>query len=394
MYHGYCIFSLLDNNYISLNWNFFNINNPNNPYATSNNQTPEIVFNDTGKYIINAIIETPCQTDTIADTITILYSQSIDISTTDDTICKGQSTTLIATGTDSYQWSTGQSSNNISVSPTTTTTYSVNGYSNIGCPAVGSITIYVNSGFDLSYINNPEICGQNNGSIILEVSGGNPPFNYNWSNGSSDLLINNLSSGSYKVTVTDVNSCFETVNINVDDHNTVSANFSYVTTNITIDNPVVNFINNSSGGTNFFWDFGDGDTSNQHSPEHAYENIGTYTVMLIVSDDQNCVDTAITILEIKDFFTYYVPNVITPNADGQNDVFHIFATNIELNDYSMRIFNRWGNQLFYSTDPSKGWDAKYNGKLVPQGVYYYIINFTDSQNYNKHILQSNLTVIY
>lgn len=388
------IFTLLENNYISLNWNFFKINNPNYLYATSNIQSPEIAFNDTGKYIIYAIIETPCQIDTITDTITILSSQSIDISTTADTICKGQSTTLIATGTDTYQWSTGQSSNNIIVSPSTTTTYSVTGYSNIGCPAVSSITIYVNNGFDLSYINNPEICGQNNGSIILEISGGNPPFNYNWSNGSSDSLINNLSSGFYQVTVTDANSCFETANIYVYDHNTVSANFSYAPTNITIDNPVVSFINNSSGGTNFLWDFGDGYTSNEHSPEHTYETIGTYTVILIVSDDQNCVDTAITILEIKDFTTYYVPNVITPNDDGQNDFFHIFANNIELNNFEMRIFNRWGNQIFFTTNPNIGWDGKYNGKLVPQGVYYYIINFTDSQNYNKHILQGSLTVIY
>jgi gliding motility-associated-like protein len=178
------------------------------------------------------------------------------------------------------------------------------------------------------------------------------------------------------------------------DHNTVSANFSYAPTNITIDNPVVSFINNSSGGTNFLWDFGDGYTSNEHSPEHTYETIGTYTVILIVSDDQNCVDTAITILEIKDFTTYYVPNVITPNDDGQNDFFHIFANNIELNNFEMRIFNRWGNQIFFTTNPNIGWDGKYNGKLVPQGVYYYIINFTDSQNYNKHILQGSLTVIY
>ena len=388
------IFTLLDNNYISLNWNFFNIINPNNLYATSNNQSPEIVFNDTGKYIINAIIETLCQTDTITDTITILGSQSIVISTTADTICKGESTTLIATGTDSYQWSTGQSSNNIIVSLTTTTTYSVTGYSNIGCPAVGSITIYVNNGFDLSYINNPEICGQNNGSIILEISGGNPPFNYNWSNGSSDSLINNLSSGFYQVTVTDANSCFETANIYVDNHNTVYANFSYTPTNITIDNPVVSFINNSSGGTNFLWDFGDSSSSTEFSPNHTYTSIGTYTVMLIVSDDQNCVDTAITILEINDFTTYYLPNVITPNGDGQNDFFYIFATNIELDNFTMRIFNRWGKQIFFTTNPNLGWDGKYKGKLVPQGVYSYIINFTDSQNFNRHTLHGRITVIY
>ncbi len=387
------IFSLSENNYISIEWNFFNLNNPTNLYNSSNDQTPAIVFNDPGRYIINAILETPCQTDTIYDTITVI-SQIIDISAIDDTICKGQSTTLMVNGANSYLWSNGQSGSNISVSPMTTTTYSVTGVNNFGCPGVCSITIYVNHGFDISYTVSPEICSQNNGNIILEIAGGNAPFNYSWSTGSSDSLINNLSSGIYRVTVSDANGCVETANITVDYHSTVFANFHYIPTNITIDNPIVSFINNSSGGTIFFWDFGDGNTSSEYSPNHTYEAIGTYTVMLIVSDDQSCIDTAIDIIEIKDFTTLYLPNVITPNNDGQNDVFHIFATNIELDDYSIRIFNRWGNQLFYSTDPSKGWDGKYNGKLVPMGVYYYIIIFVDSQHHNRHTLQGEITVIY
>jgi gliding motility-associated-like protein len=387
------IFSLSDNDYISIEWNFFNLNNPTNLYASSNDQTPAIVFNDPGKYIINAIIETPCQTDTIHDTITVI-SQIIDISAIDDTICKGQTTTLMVNGANSYLWSNGQSGSNISVSPMTTTTYSVTGVNNFGCPGVGSITIYVNYGFDISYTASPEICNQNNGNIILEIANGTPPFNYSWSTGSSDSLINNLSSGIYRVTVSDANGCVKTASITVDHHSTVFANFHYIPTNITIDNPIVSFINNSSGGTIFFWDFGDGNTSNEYSPNHTYAAIGTYTVMLIVSDDQNCIDTAIDIIEIKDFSTLYLPNVITPNDDGQNDVFHILATNIELDDYSIRIFNRWGNQLFYSTDVSKGWDAKYNGKLVPMGVYYYIIAYIDSQHHNRHVIQGEITVIY
>jgi gliding motility-associated-like protein len=60
----------------------------------------------------------------------------------------------------------------------------------------------------------------------------------------------------------------------------------------------------------------------------------------------------------------------------------------------MRIFDRWGKQIFFTTDPNLGWDGKYNGELVPQGVYYYIINFTDSQNYNKQILKGEVIVFY
>ena len=50
--------------------------------------------------------------------------------------------------------------------------------------------------------------------------------------------------------------------------------------------------------------------------------------------------------------------------------------------------------LSFTTDPNIGWDGKYKGELVPQGVYSYIINFTDSQDYNRHTLQGEITVIY
>jgi len=60
----------------------------------------------------------------------------------------------------------------------------------------------------------------------------------------------------------------------------------------------------------------------------------------------------------------------------------------------MRIFDKWGKQLFFTTNPNLGWDGKYKGELVPQGVYYYFINFTDSQYYNKHTLHGKITVIY
>ena len=70
--------------------------------------------------------------------------------------------------------------------------------------------------------------------------------------------------------------------------------------------------------------------------------------------------------------TIYVPNVFTPNGDGVNDVYFLMSTNIT--SFNLNIFNRWGQLIFNSNHPSKGWDGSYGGKEVPDGVYIYIID--------------------
>ncbi len=66
--------------------------------------------------------------------------------------------------------------------------------------------------------------------------------------------------------------------------------------------------------------------------------------------------------------------------------------------FSQKEGNNWyfgtNAGLSFNTNPNIGWDGKYKGKLVPMGVYYYIIIFIDSQHHNRHVLQGEITVIY
>ena len=74
-------------------------------------------------------------------------------------------------------------------------------------------------------------------------------------------------------------------------------------------------------------------------------------------------------------------NAFSPNGDGINDFFIVESRNIV--EYQMIIFNRWGNSVFESNDPSIGWDGRYRGKDVPEGTYFYIISAVgaDEQKY-------------
>ncbi|MCR5395611.1 MAG: gliding motility-associated C-terminal domain-containing protein [Bacteroidales bacterium] len=79
-----------------------------------------------------------------------------------------------------------------------------------------------------------------------------------------------------------------------------------------------------------------------------------------------------------------IPNLITPDSPtGTNQVFKVKYQS--LTKFEMWVFNRWGQQLFHTKDPSQGWDGTQSGKPVPTGAYYYLIKATgtDGIHYNK-----------
>jgi len=88
----------------------------------------------------------------------------------------------------------------------------------------------------------------------------------------------------------------------------------------------------------------------------------------------------------------FVPNAFTPNNDGLNETFKpvglsiLNGSDITEMQYDFRIYNRWGELLFETHDVTQGWDGKYEGAYVPEGVYVYIIDAHgyDSQNFYIH----------
>lgn len=83
-----------------------------------------------------------------------------------------------------------------------------------------------------------------------------------------------------------------------------------------------------------------------------------------------------------------IPNIFTPNNDGSNDLFIIEG--ITNGNWELRIFNRWGNEVFFTDKPqSEGWNGinRINNTQVPSGVYYYILKQVDSDNYYKGNIQ-------
>lgn len=90
----------------------------------------------------------------------------------------------------------------------------------------------------------------------------------------------------------------------------------------------------------------------------------------------------------------YVPNVFSPNDDGRNDLFQTFSGCLFL-DYSLAVFDRWGNQVFRAENPETGWDGRYRGKELPPGVFVWVLEF-EAELFGKGTRRSqwgNVTLI-
>lgn len=147
------------------------------------------------------------------------------------------------------------------------------------------------------------------------------------------------------------------------------AAFSY-NPNIGFGSTPISFTNYSVGADYYSWLFGDGNVTVENNPTHAFNQEGEYEIILISSTEHGCADTAYGSVTIIDGFN--IPNIITPNGDGVNDFFELTLTGYE--DFSCAIFNRWGETVYKTDQPSMFWDGSALGKgKASDGVYFVVI---------------------
>ena len=100
------------------------------------------------------------------------------------------------------------------------------------------------------------------------------------------------------------------------------------------------------------------------------------------------------IVEINGQTVFYVPNAFTPNGDEVNNVFiPIMTTGFDPSDYSFVVYNRWGETVFESYDISIGWDGTYQGEVVQDGTYAWILNFKHVSEDNRFVRRGIVTLI-
>ena len=232
-----------------------------------------------------------------------------------------------------------------------------------------------------------DTCGQGKGVAIINVSLGTPPYSYLWKpDGITTQTHNQLFEGFYEVVVTDFNGCVDSTFVEVkDDIPYPQASFDYRIEGEDVLTQEVQFLNNSVGTSQWTWNFGDGESSNEEYPRYHYDYAGDYLVQLLASNGF-CVDTTYKYVNIDPMLLVYVPNAFTPGINGKNDFFFPQGEGIELESYDMFIFDRWGKLLWQTGNFSKKWDGTnmFSLKEVPVGTYAYLIKFREYADLDRH----------
>ena len=200
---------------------------------------------------------------------------------------------------------------------------------------------------------------------------------YLWPDGSTNNTYNAAGSGSYWVEA-HKNGCIvrDTIDLQIKDLRQDLGPDQALCIGVPL-NVSLNAVLRTPGATGL-WSTG------QHDASIVVQDTGQY--WLLVTDAPCSFSDSVHIsLEFCDCPAHF-PNAFSPNQDGLNDVFSIiFQKGCPVKHYQCSVYNRWGQRVFYSADPDKGWDGTWNGVMQESGTYMFNLSVsTGTQSAESH----------
>lgn len=342
-----------------------------------------------------------------ADSIKITVHPPLvtSVAVSKDTICNGESSTIAVTANGgmpgalySYQWNNGLFPINSNVViPVNTTLYTIKTSDGCSDPKIDTVVIVLNPSFSTTFNTSTITCYGDPGFASAIVT---PPANYSYTWNTSPVqttsTVNNVIAGkSYTIKIKNTTTgCSLDTFIKIPSYPTIKALFS-PNPNLScvpFEDKLITFLDLCNGADSGYWNF-DGNIIpyvKGNSPQFEFQNAGGHNVNLTVYNKGNCMDAysmQICILESTELF---VPDIFSPNGDGQNDVFYVRGKGIQ----SLRfvLYDRWGEKVFESTDPDIGWDGTFKGAPAATAVYVYYLEAL-MLNDKKIIKKGDVTLI-
>lgn len=354
------------------------------------NSTNPLTGLNAGTHVLHLIDKNGCKKDStifITTPAKLLISNLITTNPTCEGYADGSITLKASGGINPYSYaidSTTYKSNN-SFTNLKEGGYSLHVKDSNNCRADTMVQLvgYPHILLDSTAIKSTSCWGLSDGEFTLYASGGNPPFRYSAVDFPDTITTphyDSLKAGNYVVTITDLTNCSKTVTITVPQPDLISLE-TVVTPNNCIQLDTIGGVTVlASGGTqpySYLWNTGSTDSS-----IHNLEN-GNYFVLVI--DKNNCKDSIVSQVGYDDCCRPSIPNAFTPNGDGKNDVFYIlYKGDIELKEFS--IYNRYGQQVFTTSNIHAGWNGLIDGTPGDLGSYYYYVKLICG-NKKDHIVE-------
>jgi gliding motility-associated-like protein len=308
----------------------------------------------------------------------------------DQTVCEGTPIMLSSAGTSNLTWNNGVTNNIPFYQVVGTVVYIVQDSLPTGCIMFDEVSVTVHPN-PFVMARDEEICPGEGATLFGEGA-----LTYTWTGGVIDgVEFYPTSTATYTVTGSNQFGCSATAEATVLVHEGPIADFNILDFSLTTVSPGTGFDNLSSGAVSYEWNFGDGSwNSNEFEPYHEFptDDAGSYEIILTATSAEGCTDDRIKYVYVTQDYTIYVPNAFTPDGNGVNEIFKPVLDGFDPQDYTLYIFNRWGDLVFESHDMEVGWDGKYSQHDigVQDGVFTWkieagIANSSDSKIFVGHV---------
>lgn len=356
---------------------------PNNTYLGSGD-TIQVCPNSSQSYYAKATYDLCGSQLFLYDTVTITKQQPITftINSITDANCFDESTGAINCnangGSNSFTYTTNGNPTSNNSTGLHANTYTIVATDAFNCTASTTVTVGEPTKVTLNNtLLEDVLCKyQNNGKIHLLSSGGTPPYLYLTGNGTPQNFpeFDSLYAGIYQFYTADARGCLDSIQLEVkqpDSLLTVDLVPTIATCINKKDGTIAAF---ASGGNSGFYAY---EWTNTNPIQTAQTAIGLATGVynVVVTDANNCITASQIQLEQELCCQLFMPDAFTPNGDLRNDVYTIIERGGGVILGEFRIYNRYGQVVFSTSDINKGWDGTFKGKDQNSDTYFYILQY-------------------
>ncbi|NVK63222.1 MAG: gliding motility-associated C-terminal domain-containing protein [Flavobacteriales bacterium] len=335
-----------------------------------------------------------------------------------DSICPGFSSDLSATASGgigapyTFTWSTGDvftgnGVDQITVSPGASSDYTVTISDGCESTPVDLLTNVYVAPLPVPSVNvlNPNQCEPAQFQIVNTTP--NTLYSYWLVDGNQQFVNQNtivtwdMYAGSYdlQLVITSTDGCVDSATFTdllvVDP--LPEANFGYSPNPVLMFNTEVNFTNLSYNGSTYEWFFEEGNPSfsTDENPTVMFPDgvDGEYDVTLITTSDLGCTDTITIPLVVLPEVLMYAPNAFTPDGDEHNQNWRIHIVGIDVYDFQLQLYDRWGELIWESRDPEEGWDGTFKGQPCQVGTYTWVVRAKDLLNDGQYVYNGHVTLL-
>lgn len=367
-------------------------------YVWSNGDSSQIITQlSAGNYTVTISDANLCPVTGGTD-ITDITPPTLFISDSSITTCQRNNAFLeveVMNGTSpfAYRWSSGEETKRIENIPAGTYTVTITD-ANLCQDTISYTIIDITPVIAIDTLS-PEYCLRKDGWITIDVQNNVNDYTIDWTPivSHSGNHAYNLSHGNYSIFIID-GDCEVDFSFSIPMIPGPDADFSVTYNGNVINiNTTLQFLDHSTGAIHWFWDFGNGETADVPNPFLNYLEANRYIATLTVEDINRCIDTSSMEIVVQDVTSIYIPNAFSPGSNSENAVFKPVLHDAMNDNYYMSIYDRYGTLVFYTENPTSGWDGSINGEaLTSPAVFVYIIQYQTNEG-KKYIRKGSVVAV-